>query len=695
MNAKNILLFSVIAAAIAAGCSDGESDASCADFCGPGATCVDGSCVPLACDPACQPGMACENGSCVPIGDVSCDPACGPCQSCDSTGTTPQCKDLCGTGSQCDTTANQCLPIACDPACGPGTACENGTCKPVEAISCKPACGACETCDTAGATPECKKVCGSGTTCDAALNACITTEKFHAQAPELAGPFATGYEVTKACVGCHQDSAKDFMATIHWKWAGPTPQMVDAKDLTTTVNPGDIGKTKLINNFCVGVVSNEKRCDQCHAGYGGDPDTNKPQKSARYYMKFDMTDTTADSSIPLEQRVDCLVCHANPKTGYAKDPKTFGNPLASLDLSKTARDLVKPTRENCGSCHFYAGGGDNVKLMGSSLKNPSPSVDVHMGNGMSCSSCHAAPGHKFKGAGVHTPANDGRASCSDCHGATPHKNLSNGSQLDTHAQRIACQTCHIPAFSRTQFAKVNWDWATAGDNTQGVNGVVSTKVNDMGVADPNGTAVTTYDFMKGSFVWKRNVKPAYAWYDGRMMHLTTDDKSDFTTLGLDPNDESKRIVIGRPIGVQSDTKAKIHPFKLMLGRQAVYIDGAQSFIANPNVFGPGSLWGIITAAGWTYSPSAMQNTWSTTLSKGAQAAGQVASGTSLAPFDGTKGWDFRYTKLYMDLNHEVAPKAQALGASGACADCHSATPKIPMCELYATATTKPWGLSCP
>lgn len=485
------------------------------------------------------------------------------------------------------------------------------------------------------------------------------------------------------------------MSTIHWKWSGPTPELVDPGDLTTVLNPGNIGKSTLINNFCVGVISNEQRCDQCHAGYGGDPDTNKPQKSARYYMKFDPNDSTADSSIALENRVDCLVCHANPKSGYSKDPKAFGRPLGTVNLAKAAQDLVKPTRENCGSCHFYAGGGDNVKLMGSSLKNPTADIDVHMGNGMDCSNCHADKGHQFKGAGVHTPANNGRASCEDCHGATPHKNVpNNGAQLDTHAARIACQTCHIPAFSRNQFAKVNWDWATTGDKTQGVNGVVTTKVNDLGQPDANGTAVTTYDFMKGSFVWQRNVTPTYAWYNGQMMHLTTADKADYTAKGLDPNDDATRIVIGMPIGSVSDTNAKIHPFKLMRGRQAVYIDGAQSFVANPFMFGPGSLWGIITGATWNYSPSAMEATWTTILSKGAEAAGQVATGTTLDPFNGTKGWDFRYTKLYMDLNHEVAPKTQALG-SGGCTDCHSSTPKIPMCDLYASATTKPWGISCP
>ena len=32
------------------------------------------------------------------------------------------------------------------------------------------------------------------------------------------GPFKTGPEVTKACLECHKDAAKDVMKTSHWTW---------------------------------------------------------------------------------------------------------------------------------------------------------------------------------------------------------------------------------------------------------------------------------------------------------------------------------------------------------------------------------------------------------------------------------------------------------------------------------------------
>ncbi|HSM94151.1 MAG TPA: cytochrome c3 family protein, partial [Anaeromyxobacteraceae bacterium] len=492
----------------------------------------------------------------------------------------------------------------------------------------------------------------------------------------------------------------EVMASQHWTWAGPTPDLL-AADLATAVNPGNIGKVNLINNFCIATPSNDKRCDQCHAGYGGDPDAGKPQKSARAY-------TAADSSIPLANRVDCLVCHSDPTAAYAKDPKNFGNPVATLNLAAAAQDIRRPTRTNCGVCHFYAGGGDNVKLMGSSLKNPTEAIDVHMGRGMECSDCHAGPSHAFKGAGVHTPAHTQRVSCADCHGAAPHagKVATNGTQLDTHAQKIGCQTCHIPKFSRGQFGKVDWDWSTAGDNTKGVAGVITTKVNDDGT--PNAASlnsVVTYDYIKGNFTWQKGIAPGYRWSNGKSTHALTSDKGDLVAKGLTSSD-ADRISLGEPVGGPGD--GKIMPFKVMRGRQAVYIDGVNSFVPVPNVFGPGSFWGTVQAPGFSFATydfdgagpiaagaESIEALWGKVLAVGAAAAGQVPAGTpAFVKYDGVNpGFDWRYTKLYMDLNHEVAPKAQALGAAG-CTDCHSASPKLPLCELYA-GRTPPGGVTCP
>ncbi|MDP3132324.1 MAG: hypothetical protein Q8M78_05235, partial [Burkholderiaceae bacterium] len=40
----------------------------------------------------------------------------------------------------------------------------------------------------------------------------------HSKFKELKGPFKSGSEVTKACLGCHTEAAKQVMDTRHWTW---------------------------------------------------------------------------------------------------------------------------------------------------------------------------------------------------------------------------------------------------------------------------------------------------------------------------------------------------------------------------------------------------------------------------------------------------------------------------------------------
>jgi len=90
------------------------------------------------------------------------------------------------------------------------------------------------------------------------------------------------------------EAAKQVMATFHWTW--------ERTDLPTDKT---VGKKVVINNFCVAVVSNWRRCTSCHAGYGW--------KDAG----FDFTK---------EELVDCLVCHDTTGT-YKKFPPGAGHPV--------------------------------------------------------------------------------------------------------------------------------------------------------------------------------------------------------------------------------------------------------------------------------------------------------------------------------------------------------------------------------
>ncbi|MCA9889242.1 MAG: cytochrome C, partial [Anaerolineae bacterium] len=100
----------------------------------------------------------------------------------------------------------------------------------------------------------------------------------------------TGPDVTRLCLTCHEDAAHEVMGTSHWTWQSE-PVEVSWRD-----EPISIGKANTINNFCIGIQSNESGCTRCHAGYGWADET------------FDFT---------IEDNTDCLVCH-DQSGGYVK-----------------------------------------------------------------------------------------------------------------------------------------------------------------------------------------------------------------------------------------------------------------------------------------------------------------------------------------------------------------------------------------
>jgi octaheme c-type cytochrome (tetrathionate reductase family) len=669
-----------------AACSDDEKQ--CEDFCGAGAACVAGSCVAYEpCAEACAEGQACQDGACVATLASACGGACtGADEICVTGDGAAECVTVCGEGQGWNAATDTCEATAA--YCGEGQSWNATTLR----------------CDATAA------YCGAGQTWDAVALECRMTD-LHAAWFD-GKTLSSGPAVTTECIKCHADEAADFMQTQHWTWKGPTPQLYDVVDFAADPlalrDPGTIGKANLINNFCVSVGSNEKRCEQCHAGYG----TTVSARSGA-----NATDPT---------RVDCLVCHSglvkanmtgvSATIGYSKVAGNFGAAGINTGAAATAESLKAaassvgtPTRANCGFCHFNAGGADSVKILSTSLDAPTAAVDVHMspaGNDLTCAACHADSNHRVKGAGVHTPTNTARASCEDCHGAAPHDSETFGATLNGHTDVLACQTCHIPAYSRGQPGKIDWDWATAGFKSKGsiTTCLDASNVESAPAADgtcPTGQwKVKAYDNQKGNFRWGVNVKPAYAWYNGKMTHVTTLDKGALagSQTGLSP---AARITLSAPLGDSADATAKIFPFKLMTGRQAVYVDGDSSFIIVPNLFsavaGDGAFWGVTTHASYVYTPAdgeafgvdplrgtyvapgypttpvtaatSIESLLSTNFTTGARAAGQIAADATLARFDGTTGWDWRYTQMYMDLNHEVAPAAQALG----CASCHSST----------------------
>lgn len=402
----------------------------------------------------------------------------------------------------------------------------------------------------------------------------------------ISGPFKTPQDVTNECLNCHENAAKEVMKTDHWQW-------LDEEFIDREGQPTRRGKINFINNFCIAVPSNYPRCTSCHAGYGW-KDAN-----------FDFSK---------EENVDCLVCHDLSGT-YTKTPTAAGMPDPKVDLLLVAQSVGKPTRKNCGACHFNGGGGTNVKHgdLDESLIDPKPENDVHMGAlGFECIDCHTTKEHKIMGASHGSmAANTNHIYCTDCHEGEVHKNKT----LNKHLSSVACETCHIPDFAKVQPTKVWWDWSKAGEERKDIK-------------DQYGKE--TYSKIKGEFIWAKNVIPTYKWYNGSAIYYKFGEK-------LDTN---KVLMLNQLNGDIKDPKAKIAPFKVMRGKQ-IY-DVVNSYLIVPKVFGMGGYWNDFD--------------WNLASKLGMKAVNLNYSGK----------YGFIETEMYWPINHMVAPKEKALK----CTNCH-------------------------
>ncbi len=418
----------------------------------------------------------------------------------------------------------------------------------------------------------------------------------------IQGPFAAGEDVTRACLPCHPDSAQEVMATSHWTW---TSQEVE---VAWRGGPVSTGKANLLNNFCIGVQSNWEGCTKCHAGYGWQD------------ADFDFQNASA---------VDCLVCH--DQTGaYVKS--TAGRPAEGVDLLAAAQSVSRPTRANCGTCHFYGGGGDAVKHgdLDSSLTFPSQSVDVHMGEyEFECVNCHRTEAHQIRGRSISVSVdNANQVACTDCHSLQPHAEP----RLNAHTDSVACQTCHIPAVALREPTKVEWDWSTAGHDWP--------------------EDLHEYLKIKGSFVYASNYTPEYAWYNGVV--------ADRYLLG-DEIDPAAVTRLNPPAGSILDPSAMIWPFKIHRGVQPY--DTVYRYLLQPKTVGEGGFWTDFD--------------WDQAFALGSQATG--------LPYSGQYGW--ARTEMFWPLTHMVAPAGNALQ----CADCHSPEGRLDWAQLGYPGDPIVWG----
>ncbi|WP_265949987.1 tetrathionate reductase family octaheme c-type cytochrome [Dechloromonas sp. A34] len=446
----------------------------------------------------------------------------------------------------------------------------------------------------------------------------------HSKFKELQGPFSSGPELTKACLICHTEAARQVHRTKHWTWEFLNPE-----------NQQRLGKKNVINNFCISIPSNYAFCTSCHVGYGW--------KDASFDFKS-------------EENVDCLACH-DTTGAYRKLPGLAGHPpyqdtevpagsgkiVKAVDLSKVAQKVGKTSRDTCGACHFFGGGGDGVKHgdMDSSLASPDKDVDVHMdatGLDFTCSTCHQTSSHDVPGSrytpvaldkgGAHMRGKEDKsnpATCPACHGQTPHKGDGKAAKLNDHTDKIACQTCHIPAIARGGVAtKMSWDWSTAGQLSPEGKPIIR--------KDAQGRVI--YDSKKGDFTLGENVQPEYAWFNGEVT---------YTLLG-DKVEKSDGVThINKIGGNAGDGKSLIWPVKIFRGSQPY--DPVNKTLVTPHTAGNDD------TAYWKNFG------WEKAIETGMKVSG--------APFSGKV--DFIKTDMTWPITHMVAPKEKAVG----CNECHA------------------------
>ncbi len=404
-------------------------------------------------------------------------------------------------------------------------------------------------------------------------------------------------DVTAACISCHTESHKEVMQSSHWNWERPV--YIEGKGIVY------LGKKNIINNFCIGTQSNIQSCAKCHIGYD---------------MKEDETSFTDPTNI------DCLVCHDQSLT-YVKGANLAGDPAKSVDLSVAAKSVGKPTRDNCGVCHFYGGGGNNIKHgdLDNTMFHPNREIDIHMdeaGPNLVCVDCHTTKDHKIAGK-IYSIAtmNTERSKCEDCHTNTPHIN----EIINEHTLKVSCQTCHIPIYSKGSSTNLYWDWETAGKLKDG---------KPFMEEDSLGNHI--YKSIKGSFTYGRNLVPEYIWFNGTAEHYILGDKIEDTT---------KTVVLNPLNGSYKDRNSKIIPVKIHTANQI--FDPITKLLIQPHLYsahkGEGAYWKDFN--------------WPQAAKVGMNRVG--------LPFSGK--YSFIKTAMYWPINHQVAPKEESL----TCTDCHN------------------------
>ncbi len=225
------------------------------------------------------------------------------------------------------------------------------------------------------------------------------------------------------------------------------------------------------------------------------------------------------------------------ETGFHYQPDEAHMAISVLEAARTVH---LPTRASCLRCHATAGGRDGGKRGDISSVTASPPLtsDIHMspqGADLTCSTCHSAGAHRFRGRGLDLRPNDSaeRLTCARCHTERPHGDYSTEQpSRDGHAERVACQSCHIPQFARDLPTEMTRDWLTP-------------QFDPVACSGQGGWAP--------SITLRTNVTPVYQWFDGTSRIYVLGQSA-----SADPNGEYGLAV---PNGSVTSAGAKVYPMK--------------------------------------------------------------------------------------------------------------------------------------
>jgi octaheme c-type cytochrome (tetrathionate reductase family) len=396
-------------------------------------------------------------------------------------------------------------------------------------------------------------------------------------------------QLTAQCLSCHPRVGKDILATAHWNWKGLTPDIEGHEHSATT------GLLKVMDNYTI---------------------TARPElvPSSSFHIGYNPEESTIDFNNM--ENIDCFVCHDTTAT-YKKDPSKGGMPTSGLNMQSIANSVGRPSRQNCGSCHFYAGGGANVKHgdLEPVLVDPPSEIDVHMGMAdMICQDCHQSRNHQIPGMSFMAPVTEGRVYCETCHSNQPHGITGFLSKhLDDHVRAVSCEACHIPYFAKETATRLSTDFSTAGKDRP-IN------TDELGMPD--------YDKRFGSLTWGKEVVPTYRWFDGTRKTYVLGDRLESTDM----------VELNAPLGEKHIPDSRIFPFKVHNGVQPYDKENK-------------------TLAAVKFKNGFLDHfNWDRAIKEGMDAVGLKYSGQ----------YGFVKTRMYSSIHHEVVPAKQALG----CTDCH-------------------------